>query len=69
MTEMTAAEVDRRLDYFIRDRFEPVEKKHDEIDTMAVEVANLCGQVTVITRLMWGVILALVGLLIQGAIG
>ena len=73
MTELTAAEVDRRLDYFIRDRFEPlateVNDQADDVESMGKEVSKICGQVEVITRLMWGIILALVGLLIQGAIG
>lgn len=66
---ITAAEVDRRLANFITDRFEKVEERCEEIQGLAVEMAEIKGKVEVITRLMWGIILALVGLLIQGAIG
>lgn len=66
---ITAAEVDRRLENFITDRFVPAEEKCKEVNDLAVTVAEIKGKVEVITRLMWGIILALVGLLIQGAIG
>lgn len=69
MTPLTAAEVDRRLSYFITDRFEPVEARCEEIRGLEKEVAEIRGQMAIMTRLMWGIILALVGLLIQGAIG
>ena len=39
----------------------------DDVNNLRVEVAEIRGKIEVMTKLMWGIILALVGLLIQGA--
>ena len=68
--DLMAREIHRKLikyDPAAQDiRIEHNEDACDEITGLATEVASVKGKLEVMTRLMWGIVLVLVGIFIQG---